>query len=115
MFFVTTIALLLTLRRISHFSFNNAVYVYLYIVLVIGFAAGKYYSIFMNGTLLMNMLPEVSFKNNEVIRWSSIMVCLYLGLLIPKKRASDSFMFKFFGTVTVMGPKQPLYKEIRKC
>lgn len=84
-FYLVTIALLLTLRRISYFSFNNAVYVYLYIVLVIGFTAGNYYSIFMNGTLLMNMLPEVSFKNNEVIRWSSTMVCLYLGLLIPKR------------------------------
>jgi len=85
MFFLTTIALLLTLRRISYFTFSNSVYIYVYIVLVIGFAAGNYYSIFMNGTLLMNMLPEVSFKNNEVIRWYSIMVCLYLGLLIPKR------------------------------
>lgn len=86
MFFLTTIAILLTLRRISYFTFNSSVYIYVYIVLVIGFTGGNYYSIFMNGTLLMNMLPEVSFKNNEVIRWSSILVCLYLGLLIPKRR-----------------------------
>ena len=88
LFFLITIMILLTLKRISNCTFKSSAYIFIYIILVIGFIGGNYYSIFMHGTLLINMLPEVSFKQNEVIRWSSIMVCVYLGLLIPKRQSA---------------------------
>lgn len=86
LFFLITGFLLAMLRKVSRIPFKNSACLFIYVVLVIGFIGGNYYSIFVNGTLLIDILPNLSFEENEVIRWLSIIICLYLGLLTPKNQ-----------------------------
>jgi preprotein translocase subunit SecF len=86
LFFLITALLLSALRGISRISFKSSACLFIYVVLVIGFIGGNYYSIFINGTLLMDIFPNLSFEENEVIRWLSIIICLFLGLLTPKRQ-----------------------------
>lgn len=81
-----TFILLFLLKEISRIAIQQTIIRFSYIVLVLGFIGGNYYSIFMSGRLLFtpSFLTGFDFEDSLLVRWLSILVCPYLGFLIPK-------------------------------
>ncbi len=85
-YIIITFMFLNFFRWMKYYEFKSNYIRIFYVLLMFFPVLVNYYYIFMDGRLAFDffndMLPDFYF--NEVIRWFSLVFCLYSGSLIPK-------------------------------